>query len=403
MDYDVIIVGGGIGGSTLAKTLAEKQINTLVIEKESVFRDRVRGEGMHPWGITEARQLGIYELLCRTCAHEVRWWNIYSNTAELRTRRDLIGSCRHRSGSLNFCHVDMQEVLLQAAQQAGATVWRGATVVDVTTGDQPQVTVRRNAELATLHGRLIVCADGRNSQVRLKAGFHVNHDPKRLAIAGLLFENLQSSADSIHHFYSPAAPGRLAIIFPLTRRRYRVYYGYNQASGLLKLSGRQNIPVFVAACQAAGVPDAWFAGSTPVGPLAMFQGAAAWVDFPYREGVVLIGDAAATSDPTYGCGLSLTLRDVRVLSEHLLGDSDWRLAAQNYAREHNDYYGKLHRKEAWLTQLLFELGPEADALRAHAFPLHAKEPDRNIDIIGIGPDYRYDETARRRYFGEDLL
>lgn len=44
-----------------------------------------------------------------------------------------------------------------------------------------------------------------------------------------------------------------------------------------------------------------------------FDAADRWVDHPYHAGVVLIGDAAAASDPCFGCGLSLTLRDVRVL------------------------------------------------------------------------------------------
>jgi flavin-dependent dehydrogenase len=48
--YDVIIVGGGLGGSTLAKNLAEHGLAILVLEREPVFKDRVRGEQMHPSG-----------------------------------------------------------------------------------------------------------------------------------------------------------------------------------------------------------------------------------------------------------------------------------------------------------------------------------------------------------------
>jgi menaquinone-9 beta-reductase len=44
------------------------------------------------------------------------------------------------------------------------------------------------------------------------------------------------------------------------------------------------------------------------GPLASFEGADVWVDQPYKNGVALIGDAAAANDPCFGCGLSLTLR-----------------------------------------------------------------------------------------------
>ena len=39
-----------------------------------------------------------------------------------------------------------------------------------------------------------------------------------------------------------------------------------------------------------------------IGPLATFDRADTWVEHPYKEGVVLVGDAAATTDPTYGQG-----------------------------------------------------------------------------------------------------
>ena len=59
MNYDVIIVGGGLGGATLAKDLAEHGVYALVLERETVFKDRVRGEQMHPWGVAEAKGLGV--------------------------------------------------------------------------------------------------------------------------------------------------------------------------------------------------------------------------------------------------------------------------------------------------------------------------------------------------------
>jgi hypothetical protein len=58
------------------------------------------------------------------------------------------------------------------------------------------------------------------------------------------------------------------------------------------------------------------------------------------------GDAAAASDPTWAQGLSLTLRDVRVLRDQLLMNDDWE-AAHAYATEHDQYYGALHRIEGW--------------------------------------------------------
>jgi len=59
--YDIITVGGGLGGSALAKAMVEHGAHVLVLEREQQFKDRVRGEQMHSWGVTEAKELRIYE------------------------------------------------------------------------------------------------------------------------------------------------------------------------------------------------------------------------------------------------------------------------------------------------------------------------------------------------------
>jgi flavin-dependent dehydrogenase len=42
--YDIITVGGGLGGASLAKAMAEHGARVLVLEREQQFKDRVRGE-----------------------------------------------------------------------------------------------------------------------------------------------------------------------------------------------------------------------------------------------------------------------------------------------------------------------------------------------------------------------
>src|SRR6185369_6327118 len=65
--YDIVTVGGGLGGSSLAKAMSEHGQRVLVLEREMNFRDRVRGEFMTPWGVAEAKSLGIYELIRDNC------------------------------------------------------------------------------------------------------------------------------------------------------------------------------------------------------------------------------------------------------------------------------------------------------------------------------------------------
>ena len=45
---DVVVVGGGIGGASLAYALAREGLGVTVLEATTEYEDRVRGESMHP-------------------------------------------------------------------------------------------------------------------------------------------------------------------------------------------------------------------------------------------------------------------------------------------------------------------------------------------------------------------
>jgi 2-polyprenyl-6-methoxyphenol hydroxylase-like FAD-dependent oxidoreductase len=145
------------------------------------------------------------------------------------------------------------------------------------------------------------------------------------------------------------------------------------------------------------VPGDWLDSLRIEGPLAGFESACWWVDRPYRDGVALIGDAAAAPDPFFGNGLSLSLRDVRVLSQRLLGSPDWDAAARSYAREHDHYFTSLHTLEQWATVARYSVGPETQPARD--FARMALAQGDAPDIVGRGPDQPADAAARRKFLG----
>jgi 2-polyprenyl-6-methoxyphenol hydroxylase-like FAD-dependent oxidoreductase len=155
-----------------------------------------------------------------------------------------------------------------------------------------------------------------------------------------------------------------------------------------------------------GIPQEFVKGARPQGPLASFDMTETWVEQPYRDGLALIGDAAGSTDPTWGQGLSLTMRDARVLAECLLteclnGANDFDAAGHAYAKAHDAYFKACVTTEDWMFEMFFALGPEADAKRALALPKIAADPTRVPDHGASGPDLPYDESVRRRFFGED--
>lgn len=399
MSFEAIIVGGGLGGSSLAAALARSGHKVLVLEREAQFKDRVRGENMLPWGVAAARRLGLLDDLLAAGGHQPRNWITYMFGNPVMNR-ELHKTTPHGEVSMNIYHPNMQEALLERARASGVEVKRGAKVVSVNAGPGqiPAVTFEHEGSRQTLGGRLVVGADGRASQVRGWAGFETQRNPSLLTIAGTLIQGTDVPDDAVHLAFGP---GCATLIAPLGGRRARTYYVYPGAAGRRGLSGPDKIHEFIQLCKATGPPDSWFTGAESIGPLAEFDGADHWVESPVKNGVALIGDAAASSDPSWGCGLSLTLLDVEHLANALCSSDDWNDALAGYAKEHDQYYSALRRILGWMTELTWTPGPEADERRGRVFPRMMADSRGFPDSIGLGPFGPNDDQARRLVLGLD--
>lgn len=394
---DLVIVGGGLGGSALGFAMAKMGARVTVLERETVYRDRVRGEGISPWGCAEARQLGIHDALALSVGLSVPSFTLYGADGTV-TVRDMPSTSPSGLGFLNFRHHHMQEALATLAAEAGVRFLRGAEVTAIVAGPKPSVTYRTRAGTESLTARLVVGADGRASRARELGGFTVHRDPAFLVTASTLHRNPRVPPNSIH-VARHAELGRSLLMYPIGHDMARSYLIHRRDDLPRKFSGPRDAQAFIAACRATNAPEGWYDAVAQDGPLASFEGASSWVDHPYRDGIALIGDAAGSSDPAFGLGLSLTLRDVRVLRDHLLAETDWTRAGERYATAHDTYFAAMKRILDWRTVIAYGTGPEADALRARAMPLHLSEPDRVPDLHGVGPDWPSDEHARQRYFG----
>jgi len=396
--FDVVTVGGGLGGAALAGVLAARGLRVLVLERERRFADRVRGEALMPWGVAEARALGLDALLRATCAHQLPWLDLFLGGVPV-AHRDLPASTTPAAPWLAFYHPAMQEAVLDAAARAGADVRRGARVGAVVPGPEPAVAFECEGRAEEARARLVVGADGRGSLVRKWAGFAASRDPDRIRFSGVLLDGVPAPDDTARILFNPGI-GRIALLIPQGGGRVRTYVGYHK-DALPPRSEERDLGRFVDESVRAGAERALYASARPAGPLATFDGADSWVEHPYRDGVVLVGDAAATSDPTWGQGMSLTLRDVRTLRDGLLAGDDWTAAAHAYAAEHDRYYGVVHRVDGWFADVFMEIGPAAEERRARALPLIAADPTRIPDVPFSGPDLAADDAVRRRFFGED--
>ncbi|MFZ0036086.1 MAG: NAD(P)/FAD-dependent oxidoreductase [Candidatus Acidiferrales bacterium] len=390
--YDIITIGGGIAASSLAKAMAERGARVLVLERERQFKDRVRGEALVPWGVAEANELGICPLLKERCAHEVPYMEAGSGL------RDLTTTTRQRLPLLSFPHQVMQETLLAAAENAGAEVRRGVSVEQIECGAEPAVVVDGQSH-ERISARLLVAADGRGSAVRKWAGFPVCEQIHGAYIAGVLLTNVHASTEILYGVFNPEF-GTWAGVIPQANGLFRAYFVYPKTTGY-RLQGESMLSLFFRESAKAYAPIAdYYADAKSAGPLASFDVSDYWVEHPYRDGVALAGDAAATSDPTFGQGLSFALRDARMLRDELANNSDWETAGHSYADQLQRLFHSCHAVEGWVRTLFQDPSPESAALRSKAMPLIAEDPSRVPDHIFSGPDLPVSDLVRARFFGE---
>ena len=398
-DYDLLIIGGGLAGSALGRSMALAGFQVLIIEKELKFRDRVRGEVLLPWGSVEALELGIYDTLLKTCASEAaREHFFYSGKAS--EPRDFRTSTPKGTCTLSFSHPEMQEILLELAMQSGAEVWRGAALVQLRPGATPEADIEFEGEVRQVRARLVVGADGRESQLAALLEFERNKDEPELFTGGL---QLAGDLDIEHalYFFLHAITGRGSILIKNKPGNFRIYLLHHKNALPRRLSGERDFLAVMDHFREIGIPASWLEALTPYGIFATFDGAHRWITNPTRGNCVLIGDAAAASDPVWGNGLSRTLRDVRLLRDRLLEGKDWSRAADAYAADHDDFFQRLRRAERLNATLHFAMGDKAESRRQRAYALMDQYPELNPDVSGLGPEARCSDYVINTLLGEE--
>jgi 2-polyprenyl-6-methoxyphenol hydroxylase-like FAD-dependent oxidoreductase len=375
--FQVVIVGGGIAGNALATVLARAGKAVLVLERSTVYRDRVRGELFQPWGVAEARRLGLYETLIRAGGTHHTRMVPYDETVKPEEAESaavaLDKVLPDVPGSLGLSHPAACQALNTAAATAGARVLRGITAAEVALGSAPTVRYWLNGEEHVAECRLVIGADGRDSAIRRQAGIPLHATDPRLLGAGLLIENpgrwprdqvaIGTEGDLVF-FVLPQGAGRirLYLLYPVGQRR--------------RFGGPTAWRAFLDSFPFACLPASEFiARATPAGPCAAYPMNDTWTDRPIGDGLVLIGDAAGYSDPNIAQGLSIALRDVRILSELLLAFEDWSPNALTpYTEERAERMRRLRFCNAVATTLRGDFGPEGRERRRRALRVMQAEP-----------------------------
>ena len=380
---DAVIVGGGIGGASLACALAEADLDVAVLEASEVFEDRVRGEQMHAWGVREARELGVEQVLLDAGAHVVALWKQYNDLGGEPTEIPMSMMVPEVAGTLNLRHPDACQALLDAASRSGAGVERGVADVSLGSGQPRTVAYRTSSGTHRVEAPLVIGADGRRSTIRRQAGITLERQPATGYIAGLLLDDLDTIPND--HDVMVGEGDLFFILFHQGHGRARAYIAVG-AADQHRFAGRSATEQFLETLRLTSYPHAdAVASAIPAGPCATYPGDDTWTASPYADGIVLVGDAAGYNDPIIGEGLSIAMRDARIVRDLVIDGArspeDFgsygeerlermrrlRLIADVIAAVHIEDGGDRQARRRWLGKKLATTDPEVFPLLVGSF------------------------------------
>jgi 2-polyprenyl-6-methoxyphenol hydroxylase-like FAD-dependent oxidoreductase len=366
---DVVVVGGGIAGSSLATVLARDGYQVVVLERQTSYRDKVRGEALSCWGVAELLQLDLEKPLLDAggcyVTHAVPYDEVIDPTQAEALAAPLDQILPSVPGVLAVGHPEACEALTRAAAAAGATVVRGVGEVDIEPGDAPVVRYEHDDVLHELSCRLVVAADGRMSTVRRQLGIEMHQTTPRTMAGGMLVDDLRSWP--ARQLSIGTEDDLLYFVFPRTKGRARLYLLHDIAQKG-RFTGPDRHLKFQSAFGFRCIPGSeMFRAARPAGPCAFYPMNDSWTDQPSAPGVVLIGDAAGWNDPIIGQGLAIALRDARIVTDVVRSGSDWSAAAfAGYGEERRERMRRLRVAARVITDIAATFTP-AGAARRRAY------------------------------------
>jgi 2-polyprenyl-6-methoxyphenol hydroxylase-like FAD-dependent oxidoreductase len=257
-------------------------------------------------------------------------------------------------------------------------VIRGVGDIEVSAGASPSIRYEHDDLVYDVSCRLVVGADGRMSTVRRQLGIPLEQTTPRTMCGGMLIDELHSwpsnqvamgTEGDLHYLFFPRPAGRA-----------RLYLLHDIAQkGRFAGPGRE--VDFLTAYQFRCIPNSgMFCSARPAGPCAFYPMNDSWTDQPYAPGVVLIGDAAGWNDPIIGQGLSIALRDVRIVADILRSTEDWCPGSfAEYGEERRERMRRLLIAARVATDIRTTFSPLGAARRRTYYTLMA------TDLVLAGP------------------
>lgn len=311
MNADVLVVGAGTAGSSLAVALAREGLDVLLVDRARFPRPKPCAEYLSPEASRVLASMGALERVERSGAAALSGVRVRAPNG-LVIAGDFVAHHGFRAYSdrgLSVRREVLDEILFDCARAAGARVVEGLRIADLERDASGRIVGARSHGGESLHARFTIAADGLRSVVARRLGLaKTTRWPRRLALvthfAGVRDVGEQGEMHVERDGYVGIADvGRgattVALVVPASRAR--------------EIS--RDREAFLDAWLAARPHLAErFMFADRVSPVVVTGPFGAYSRRAWAPGAALVGDAADFFDPFTGEGIYAALRGGELLA-----------------------------------------------------------------------------------------
>ena len=310
--YDALVVGARCAGAATAMLMARRGLRVLAIDRAGYGTDTISTHALMRGGVLQLHRWGVLPRLQEMGTPAVRETTFHYGDEEftiaIRPSNGVEALYAPRRTLLD-------RTLVDAARDAGAAVWHGYTLLDLTRRSDGRVcgaTVQDPAGNAfTVKADLVVGADGVASSVARLAGADTVREGRH-ATAVIFGYFPRIDLTGYHWWYQPgvgagAIPtndGRHCIFAAIAPGRLRNGPWRDDRTAAFREALRQADPAL----------PTLVAGPRPDGPLCVFAGRKGFLRQAFGPGWALVGDAGYFKDPLTAHGITDALRDAELLA-----------------------------------------------------------------------------------------
>jgi digeranylgeranylglycerophospholipid reductase len=340
VDYDVVVVGSGPAGATTARVAAERGLRVLLVDKKQELGAPIQCSGavsahaLHDVGVAPSDEF-IASPIFGFAVYDAEG---HASSVDYRALKPEVYTHTPLGYVVDRRRFDRHLAVL--AERAGAGVWLKTEVL----GHSPQtphvteVRLKRFGEIVTVRARVIVGADGVQSQVGKWAGLHTHLKLSELASCLQLIVDRVNTDGLLEIVTGHAwAPGGYAWIFPKGHGYAEVGLGVIRT--LTDKDARWHLDHFMQ--------HSFLADRLKDCRILEVQGGGVPLAAPLKQQVadhiILVGDAARHVNPITGGGIHTALRG-GVIAGNFLGDllaSDQPPVAEALAGYHQKWLDEL--------------------------------------------------------------